>query len=114
MRATTIFVWFLFFIFLIGLIMGRVRDMEPVCEERVCPCTGTGRSVDIDCNACSVWDPILVTGVVNWGYYCAAREIVMCFETKEMETRYEKNQTSCIRKLQIFNSHHAGDIDTHG
>jgi hypothetical protein len=113
MKPTTLFVWFLLLAFLVGLILGRVRDIEPMCEDRECPCTGTGRAVDIDCNACSVWDPIVVTGVINWGYYCGAREVVMCFETKEIEKRYDINESSCRRTLQLFNSHHSGSLRRH-
>jgi hypothetical protein len=113
MKPTTMFVWFLFLAFIVGMIIGAVKDEEPVCETRQCPCTGTGRAVDIDCNACSIWDPIVVTGIVNLGYYCGARQINMCFERELKEVRYEKNESSCVRRLQLFQTGHLGGVNRH-
>ncbi len=84
-----------------GFAIGTLSPESPMlCTMMACLCT------DVDgertCNTCSYSDPVFTTGIVNVAKQCTVREIIVCENGTQVDSRYDMENKKCRTLWRIF------------
>ena len=87
---------------ILGFLLGALIKEGRACAKMGCSCANV--EGEIECNSCSVSNPIFVLGVINMAKVCPAQEIILC-ENDDYDynkTKYEIDYSSCKYKISFI------------
>lgn len=105
MKKSKLLIIILIVILLSGFVIPLFMDDLTYCTKKYCNCTGND---EIECNSCSVYDPVYYTILLNIGKNCQAKEVIICQDNEQKNVRYDKNECNYVWN-SLFTEINRGD-----